>query len=127
MNLLIDTHALLWHIQGDLRLSKKVISEIENDKNLIFVSKASLWEIAIKISIRKLKLETSIPELENYLSTNKIELLDFNLLDLQKTTELEFYHRDPFDRLIISQAINNNLVIITDDQKFKLYPVQLFQ
>ncbi len=127
MNLLIDTHALLWHIQGDLRLSKKVISEIENDKNQIFVSKASLWEIAIKISIRKLKLETSIPELENYLSTNKIELLDFNLLDLQKTIELEFYHRDPFDRLIISQAINNNLVIITDDQKFKLYPVQLFQ
>jgi PIN domain nuclease of toxin-antitoxin system len=127
MNLLIDTHALLWHIQGDLRLSKKVISEIENDKNLVFVSKASLWEIAIKISIRKLKLETSIPELENYLAANKIELLDFSLLDLQKTTELEFYHRDPFDRLIISQAINNNLVIITDDQKFKLYPVQLFQ
>ena len=74
-----------------------------------------------------MKLETSIPELENYLAANKIELLDFSLLDLQKTTELEFYHRDPFDRLIISQAINNNLVIITDDQKFKLYPVQLFQ
>ncbi|MBY0435617.1 MAG: type II toxin-antitoxin system VapC family toxin [Cyclobacteriaceae bacterium] len=127
MNFLIDTHVLLWYMQGDHRLSKVIISQIESDRNNIFISKASLWEIAIKVGLGKLKVETPLTELGSYLSDKKISILDFSFPDLQKITELEFYHRDPFDRLIISQAINNNLTVITDDKKFNFYPVQLLQ
>lgn len=125
MTFLIDTHVLLWYMQGDTRLSKNAISEIEKTSNLIFISKASLWEIAIKLSLKKIRFDTPIVKLESYLSERRIGILEFSLLDLQKSTELNFHHRDPFDRLIISQAINNNFTVITDDQKFKLYPVKL--
>lgn len=127
MNFLIDTHVLLWYMLGDSRLSKKITSQIEDINHSIFVSKVSLWEVAIKASLKKLEIKTSITGIESYLIEKKISVLDFDFQDLQRVAELEFHHRDPFDRLIISQGINHNLTIISDDPKFKLYPVQLLQ
>jgi PIN domain nuclease of toxin-antitoxin system len=125
MNYLIDTHILIWYLSGSPSLNQEVIDEIQNPNNIIFVSKASLWEIAIKVSLKKLTIAVSFVELEQFLATKKFILLDFTHMDWQTLSSLPFQHRDPFDRLIISQAINGNLMLITDDSKFKLYPVQL--
>ena len=125
MRYLIDTHVLLWLMSGDKRLSKRHRYEIETPGNIVFVSKASLWEIAIKVSISKLELSKPILQFEGYLIENSFQLLDFNYHDLDQLSQLDFHHYDPFDRLIICQAITNNLTILTDDKKFNLYPVPL--
>lgn len=122
---LIDTHILLWYMAGDTRLSQKFMIEIENNSNSILISKASLWETAIKLSTRKLKLTMPLLEIEKYIESRSITLLDFNFDDLHCLSQLKFYHNDPFDRLIISQAITREITIITDDSKFSLYLVQL--
>jgi len=125
MTYLIDTHVLLWYMWDDPRLSINTKREIEDRRNTILISKASLWEMAIKISTGKLRLTMPIPELEKYLELKSMIQLNFDFKDLDNLSKLPFYHNDPFDRLIISQAINRNFTIITDDNKFKLYSVQL--
>ena len=125
MKFLIDTHVLLWHMTDDPKLKNQLSEEIEKEENEIFVSSASIWEIAIKVSIKKLNLARSIIEIENYLIENSSFGLNATYRDFQILSELPFHHNDPFDRLIISQAINHNLSVISVDPKFKLYPVQL--
>ncbi len=125
MTYLIDTHILLWYMEGDGRLSSKYIEKIEGKINTIIISKASLWEIAIKLSTGKLKPTMPILEMENYLEKRSVLLLNFNFKDLDFLSRVPFYHNDLFDRLIISQAIIRNLTVISDDKKFKLYPVSL--
>ena len=125
MTYLIDTHILIWRISSSPLLSSKAIAEIDDTENTIVISKASLWEIAIKVSLKKLEIGIQFSELEEYLQKKDILVLDFTYQELDQLITLPQYHRDPFDRLIISQAITNNLTIITDDKKFSLYPVQL--
>lgn len=125
MNYLVDTHVLLWYMENNPKLSKKSVTEIENGDNAILISKASLWEISIKVSTGKLKLKMPILEVENYLMIKSIHQLDFNFKDLEILSRMPFHHNDPFDRLIISQAITRNITVISDDNKFKLYPVAL--
>lgn len=125
MRILIDTHILLWHMNADDRLKKSWREEIENDKNTIYLSKASLWEIAVKLSLKKLAFATPFREVENYLAKNSFEMLDFGYHEFQLLTELPFYHGDPFDRIIISQAIHRTIHVISSDKKFSLYPIQL--
>jgi len=127
MTYLLDTHVLIWYMQGNSQLSRNFISEIQSPTNVILISKASLWEIAIKVSIGKLKLETSFDELKKYLENNLFMELEFDYNDLQQLTTLPFHHQDPFDRLIISQAINRDLTLVIDDNKFQNYPVKLFK
>jgi PIN domain nuclease of toxin-antitoxin system len=121
MNLLIDTHILLWYIIGDKRVSPEIQSFIENDSNIIFLSNASLWEIAIKVSIGKLKLKVSLLELKSFLIEKDTFILEFDFYDLDELQKLPFYHQDPFDRLIIAQAKTKNLEIVTDDEQIKKY------
>lgn len=121
MNFLIDTHILLWYIIGDPRTTIETKKKIESDNNTIYLSKASLWEIAIKISIGKLKLKGSLSDLKQYLILKGIIILDFDFNDLETLLNLPFIHQDPFDRLIISQAITRKLEIITDDKNVKKY------
>lgn len=111
MTYILDTHVLIWYMQGSTRLSKNMIPEIQNSENIILVSKASLWEIAIKVSIGKLKLNTTLIDLKKYLEDNFFLELDFDINDLQKLATLPFHHQDPFDRLIISQAINHDFTM----------------
>ena len=125
MNYLIDTHVLIWHIEGNKNLSKKIISIIENPQAKIFVSNASLWEIAIKASIGKLSLSLPITKFKNFLLENNFTLLEYDFADLEELITLPFHHSDPFDRMMIAQAIVKRLSVISDDEKFKQYPIKL--
>jgi len=122
---LIDTHIFIWYARGDKRLSPNFTQTINSSDNRIIISTASLWEIATKVWVGKLELDVSFKERNDYLKGLNIEQLGFDSSDLQQLIQLPFHHRDPFDRLIISRAINNNSTLMSDDPKFKLYPVQL--
>jgi PIN domain nuclease of toxin-antitoxin system len=118
---LIDTHILLWYIVGDRRVSLDIIERIENINNDIYISNASLWEIAIKVSIGKLSLKGSLLDLKNFLAANSFNILEFDFDDLEVLLSLPFYHQDPFDRIIISQSLSKSLEIITNDNQIQKY------
>ncbi len=121
MEILLDTHILLWHLTDNPNLSREKSDLIENPSNSIFFSMASLWEIAIKTSIGKLTVTAPI---ENLVPI-EVQILQINIPHLKIMQSLPFHHKDPFDRLIISQAIAENLVLMTDDEKFKYYNIHL--
>lgn len=126
MRLLLDTHSFLWFIGGDERLSevaRELISDIDNE---VLLSLGSLWEIAIKVSIGKLALGKPFEELiPEQLVLNEIAVLPIGLDDLSLVAKLPFHHRDPFDRLIIAQAITGELPIVGKDAEFTQYSVEL--
>lgn len=124
---LIDTHVLLWYIEGSPRLSSKIISLLDDSTNTVYVSKVSLWEITIKISIGKLSINIPFETLEDFLKEKDFIPLEFDISDLTVLKNLPFHHSDPFDRLIISQAINNDFCLISDVSKFTPYSVQLIE
>ena len=125
MNILLDTHALIWFINGDNELPKKVKKIIEDIDNQCFISIGSIWEIAIKFSQNKLDLQISFEDIHQLLIDNDIEILPITFKHLQTLLPLPYYHRDPFDRIIIAQGIAENISIATKDELFKLYPVDL--
>jgi len=124
MNLLLDTHTFLWFIAGDSSLSAAGRSAIEDVNNSLYMSVASLWEIAIKVSIDKLELsepfETLIP---NQLAENGIELLNISVEHTAFIVSMPFHHRDPFDRLIAAQAKVEKMTLVSVDEVFDLYGV----
>ncbi len=124
MGLLLDTHTLIWFVEGSNRLSSKAQSELATVAKK-YISVASLWEITIKSSKNKLELKQSLHELNRFLSLNNIQLIDIKVSHLSTLLELPYYHGDPFDRLLIAQAISENLTIISADQHFKAYPVKI--
>jgi len=121
MEILLDTHTLLWHLTDNPKLDKSKSALIENAENKKFISIASLWEIGIKKSIGKLAVNQAISEL----LPDEINILNINTSHIDKVTELPFHHRDPFDRIIIAQAIVENLTILTVDDNFKYYDVKI--
>lgn len=121
MKHLIDTHILLWYIVGDKRIKKDTKTIIENKNNTIYISNASLWEIAIKLSIGKLKLKGSLTDLKNYLKEKGFIILEFDFDDLETLLTLPFHHQDPFDRIIISQVQTKFIEIITNDNIINKY------
>ena len=124
MRFLLDTHAFLWFIMGSANLSVDARVLIENPANERLLSVASLWEIAIKTSLGKLALSTPFDELIHaQLKLNGIDLLNINVDHLSTLTTLPFHHRDPFDRLIIAQAIVEKLPVISLDGAFDAYGV----
>lgn len=125
MRLLLDTHSFLWFIGGDTSLSARARSLIEDDRNEVFLSVASLWEIAIKVSLGKLRLEQSFDLLiPQQLSSNHIELCAITVQNASVVASLPFHHRDPFDRLLIAQALVEQLPVISHDSAFDAYAVQ---
>jgi PIN domain nuclease of toxin-antitoxin system len=121
MNYLIDTHILLWYIIGDKRIDSATQAKIENSSNTIFLSNASLWEIAIKVCIGKLTLKGSLSDLKKYLNEKSFGILEFDVDDLETLQTLPFHHQDPFDRLIVAQSKTKSLEIITNDGQIKKY------
>ncbi len=121
MNLLLDTQAFLWFESGDYRLSVVAKQAITSQDNIMFISIASLWEIAIKYSIGKLELHIEFNELT---SLQGYFHLPVSKEHLEIITELPFHHRDPFDRLLIAQSIHENFSIISADANFDLYGVK---
>ena len=125
MNYLLDTHVFLWYIDGNKKLSSKVSSIISNLDNDIYLSKVSLWEIVIKSSNGKLDLQKSLKDIEDVVRLNNFILLDIDFSHLTTLNSLPYFHRDPFDRLIIAQAITDKFILITDDVQLKAYPVEI--
>jgi PIN domain nuclease of toxin-antitoxin system len=126
MRLLLDTHTFLWFIEGNLNLSNAARDLIEDPGNQRFLSIASLWEISIKVSLGKLELKMTITELvkrEAY--GNAIELLEVQPEHLDELMKLPFYHKDPFDRLMIAQSLAECIPMVTKDSAFESYPVTL--
>lgn len=122
MRFLVDTHIFLFLINADEKLDKKIINILENPTNSINLSIASLWEIVVKINIGKLPITRSINELYDIISSKNISVLNIQKQHLDTYLNLPIIHRDPFDRLIISQAIADDLTLVTDDQYIKNYP-----
>ena len=125
MAYLLDTHTMLWFISGDQQLPKSSKEIIKNVNESCFLSVASLWEITIKHQLNKLELGISLEELFDFVDRNQIEIIPVNYLHLLQLSKLALHHGDPFDRLIIAQAISENLKLISKDSIFKKYPVNL--
>ena len=120
---IIDTHALLWYLRNSDELSETAHKIIDNE-DTIFVSIASLWEIAIKHSLGKLELEFSISQIENLCYKKDISILPIKAFHLDELERLPKIHNDPFDRLIICQARTENLLLITRDTIIPKYDVK---
>ena len=121
MRYLLDTHTFLWFITDDKQLSQKATKVIVNPDAVKYVSMASLWEIAIKLNIGKLELDMSYDELLQQMDINGFSLLPIEFAHTSALCTLEFHHGDPFDRLIIAQALVENLVAISKDKNFTKY------
>jgi len=118
---LLDTHTFLWFIGGNRELSKTARAHIEADNTNNFVSIASLWEMSIKISLGKLHLNAPFSEIGQHIIRNGFEILPITVEDTLILSTLPFHHRDPFDRIIVAQALNNSLTVITKDDNLASY------
>ena len=121
MRLLLDTHTLLWFYGGDEALPVNLKESIRNPTSECYVSIASLWEITIKINLGKLKIGTPITDLYSFLERNQFWIIPIELKHLLYLQQLPYLHKDPFDRLIIAQALSENLAVATKDQFFSQY------
>lgn len=124
MRYLLDTHTLLWFLQGNKQLAKET-REIENVENKCYTSIASAWEIAIKTKLGKLELEFPFEKLAEYLFFNDIKLLPISFEHLQRLMTIDVIHKDPFDRIIVAQALYEDLTIISKDENFAGYGIKL--
>ena len=125
MKYLIDTHTLLWIVTKDKRLSKKVKDIYLNPDNQIFISLASLWEMAIKINLNKLSINEPLKDfIKNQVKRNDINILDIKTKHILLLESLPYYHKDPFDRLIISQSITELIPLLSFDKVFDRYSIK---
>jgi PIN domain nuclease of toxin-antitoxin system len=123
MDLLLDTHSLIWFLNGDEKLSEKVKLAIVDPANSKYVSIASIWEIAIKISLDKFRFPKGFKHFLDMIESNGFEILPITFEHALVLSTLEFFHRDPFDRLLIAQCKSDNLVILTRDENIKRYNI----
>lgn len=125
MRLLLDTHVFLWWVSDAPEMSETARTAIANPNNSCYVSVASGWEMAIKSSLGKLKLKKSIERfLTEQMQQNGFLLLNIDLHHVAKVENLPFIHRDPFDRLIVSQAKAERMTLVTADQTLSDYGVR---
>jgi PIN domain nuclease of toxin-antitoxin system len=124
VNLLLDTHSFIWFVEDNPSLSSHARILIEEPTNDIFLSIASLWEMAIKISLSKLDLSQPFDLfIPNQLLLNDITLLDITVSHTLRVATLPFHHRDPFDRLLIAQSQVEGMPVISIDSIFDAYGV----
>jgi PIN domain nuclease of toxin-antitoxin system len=124
VNLLLDTHAMLWFVAGDERLSRRARKAIESPDTINYISVASWWEIAIKCSLGKLRIDRPLEDFMDERVEEGFRLLSIEAQHLPALSTLPFHHRDPFDRLIICQAMIENMTICTGDNRFAAYDIQ---
>ncbi len=125
MNLLLDTHAILWFVWDDERLSQKARQLIEDPSNIKHVSVASGWEIAIKCSLGKLRLDDSAAaDISRELAANGLVLMSMTLEHVAGVENLPFHHRDPVDRLLVAQCLSEDLELVSRDRAFDAYGVR---
>ena len=125
MRYLLDTHTLLWFLQDARDLPSSVAARIEAEAAESYVSIASIWEMAIKLSLGKLRVPYSLSEdLPQLLQQNAFRILPLAFSHLQVLSELPFHHRDPFDRALVAQAQVEGLILLSRDEALDSYDVQ---
>ena len=125
MNLLLDTHALIWFFNGDRRLSENARYAIESADNRKLISIASLWEMALKVSIGRLKFSMGFRSFLNLIEENGFEIVPLDLDHFMALSQLEFKHRDPFDRMMVAQCLSDSITFVTKDDILKHYDVKI--
>ena len=125
MRYLLETHALIWHLEDDARLSTVSKSVIENEQNEIFATIASFWEMAIKISLGKLNLKMPLDDKFEKLESMEIAIINIQASHVRNVQNLPHHHRDPFDRMIIAQADAEKCTIISIDNAFDAYSIPI--
>ena len=118
MKIIIDTHIFLWSLSEPSRIAAQKLRELESPANIIYVSSVTIAELMIKASIGKLRINFDPVDLA---LQSGFELLDFSGQDALLLKDLPFHHRDPFDRMLISQSMATKYPLMTDDDKIKLY------
>ena len=126
MNYLLDTHAYLWWLSGDERLPKAVRLEIFNNKDGVCVSAASIWEIATKYRIGKLpSAKGIISDIVRFIPLQGFKPLSISVEDSLRAGLLTSNHKDPIDRMLVAQAQNRNLVLVSNENFFRQFDVRL--
>jgi len=125
MKYLLDTHILLWFFDVPSKLSEQDRNIILDPNSEIYVSIASAWEFAIKASLKKLDLKGGVGAFLRAIKKNGFILLPIKSEHLKCVETLPFHHRDPFDRLLIATAMKEGLGLVTDDEKMKLYALDV--
>jgi PIN domain nuclease of toxin-antitoxin system len=123
MNILLDTHAVLWLAGNSPKLSNAAKEAILSDGNQKFVSMASAWEVAVKNSIGKFRLADGVQEFYKMIDSNGFLMLPIDRSHIARVESLPFYHRDPFDRLLVAAALCEGLAIVTADEHIPAYGV----
>lgn len=125
MKVLLDSHSYIWAKLDDTRLSKRARNIVRSDDHELFFSHASLWEISLKITLGRLRtLTSSVAFLHDSLIEDGVTLLPIRYEDILATESLDHHRRDPFDRMLIAQAINHGLTLLTADEVIRKYPVK---
>jgi len=126
MNLLLDTHAFLWLRFSPDKVSNAALTAYQDDNNQIFFSLVSIWEIQIKQQLGKLELDIGLADLlQEQCGNNQLELLPIKLNHILDLKKLPFHHKDPFDRLLISQTFSESMVLVSSDEFFSDYGVDV--
>ena len=127
MRLLMDTHVFIWWSDEPEKLSDRVLNACQDDDNSLMLSIISIWEMQIKIQLGKLRLRNPLRYLiENQQNINDLQVLPISVNHIYMLENLPMHHRDPFDRLIISQALEERLPLVSKDSVFSNYPVSLY-
>ena len=128
MKLLLDTHIFIWWADNPEKLSHAALSALQEEANELLLSVASVWEMQIKIQLGKLKLSVPLKELvKTQQETNQLNLLPVELKHVLALDALPFHHKDPFDRLLMAQSIEEELTLVSADSQFSAYSVRLLQ
>ena len=122
-NLLLDTHAFIWLTENDENLPYSLKETIEKADN-VYVSIVSFWEIAIKLNIGKISLNREFSTIEKEIKNSDITVLPISFKDTFLICSLPLNHRDPFDRMLIAQAMNHNLILVSKDKAFDSYSIE---
>ncbi|MCR5286116.1 MAG: type II toxin-antitoxin system VapC family toxin [Treponema sp.] len=124
MEYLIDTHVFIWALMDTKKISKKTFEILEDENNTVYISSMSFWEIAIKVQSKKLELHginvLQLPHIAKQLNFTILAPQTYDYVSISQIP-LKENHHDPFDRMLIQQAIRNDLVLISKDEKFQQY------
>ena len=128
MKLLLDTQVFIWWADNPKKLSHAALSALEDEANDLLLSVASVWEMQIKIQLGKLRLSLPLKDLiTNQQETNDLTVSPVTLTHVLALDALPFHHRDPFDRLLIAQSIEEDLTLVSADSQFSAYSVKLLR
>jgi PIN domain nuclease of toxin-antitoxin system len=128
MKLLLDTHIFIWWADQPEKLSPAALSALEDEANELVLSVTSIWEMQINVQLGKLKLSVPLKDLvKNQQETNGITISPVALTHVLALNALPFHHKDPFDRLLIAQSIEEDLTLVTANAQFSAYSAKLLQ